>query len=157
MIIRVARGAAVLLLGSVLLGACADKEPSAVNAVNAPTGGSVAEAGVQSDSAERPSYLPAGFPLPDDADIRTSHQETTDGKRSVLLIFATKKSMDEVSALYKDYFDAELGENAVQTVDDKNLIIQGNSKTEKETWSMIGGPLAAEDGVVELTLTWTEV
>ncbi|WP_217593097.1 hypothetical protein [Cohnella sp. GbtcB17] len=154
MMIRIARGAALLLLGSVLLGACADKEPAAVNS---PSGGSAAENAVDSGSTERPSFLPDRFPLPEDADIRTSHQETTDGKRSVLLIFATKKNMNEVSALYKDYFDAELGENAVQTVDDKNLIIQGNGKSKKEAWSLIGGPLAAEEGVVELTLTWTEV
>ncbi|MDG0811736.1 hypothetical protein [Cohnella rhizosphaerae] len=153
MINRIARGAAVLLLGSALLGACADKEPAA----NSPSVGGTAGAAVDSNATQRPSFLPDRFPLPADADIRTSHQETTDGKRSVLLIFATKKSMDEVSALYKDYFDAELGDNAVRTVDDKNLIIQGKGKSNKESWSLIGGPMASEEGVVELTLTWTEV
>ncbi|MFC3799741.1 hypothetical protein [Cohnella sp. GCM10012308] len=154
MFIRVARGAAVLLLGGALLVACADKEEAAVNS---PAGGAAAEATDQSDSTQRPSYLPGEFPLPDDAVIRTSHQETSDGKRSVLLIFSTKKSMEEISALYKEYFNGELGENAVQTIDDKNLIIQGNGKSDKEAWSMIGGPLAAEDGTVELTLTWAEL
>ncbi|WP_413407666.1 hypothetical protein [Paenibacillus amylolyticus] len=46
--------------------------------------------------------------------------------------------------------------DAGQTIDDKNIIIQGTDPETKDVWSLIGGTLAGQEGVIELTLTWTE-
>ncbi|OMF37771.1 hypothetical protein BK133_04340 [Paenibacillus sp. FSL H8-0548] len=109
------------------------------------------------DNGKVPAYLPKDFPLPEDALIVTSHAEETDGKKSVLLIFTTEESMATVSKLYKDYFIAQNLENVGQTVDNKNIIIQGENKETEQNWSMIGGPLASKEGVIELTVTWSEM
>lgn len=79
-----------------------------------------------------------------------------DGKKSVLLIFSTKESMPAVTKLYKDYFKTQNLSDAGQTIDDKNIIIQGGNIEKKQSWSMIGGPLSGQEGVIELTVTWAE-
>ncbi|MDF2938515.1 MAG: hypothetical protein K0Q90_3888 [Paenibacillaceae bacterium] len=103
-----------------------------------------------------PENLPKDFPLPADAKITTSHSGAADGKKSSLLVFTTKESMDAVTKLYKNYFNVKLGRDAVQTIDEKNLIIQGFTKDNKQSWSMIGGRLSSQEGVIELTVTWAE-
>ncbi len=107
-------------------------------------------------SGEVPENLPKDFPLPADAKITTSHSGTTDGKKNALLIFTTKESMDAVTKRYKDYFSGKLGRDAVQTIDEKNIIIQGFTQDNKQSWSMIGGKMASQEGVIELTVTWAE-
>ncbi|RAV15303.1 hypothetical protein [Paenibacillus contaminans] len=42
-------------------------------------------------------FLPADFLLPKDSAISTSHSETNDGKKSVLLVFMTNESMPSVT------------------------------------------------------------
>lgn len=119
--------------------------------------GSIDEKGpIAADSVEkRPTYLPTDFPIPDDAVISTSHQEENDGKKSVLLMFTTKGSMETLSQTYKQYFDAKSLTNAGSTIDENNLIIQGTDPKTKQVWSLIGSPQAGKD-VVQLTLTWSE-
>lgn len=67
---------------------------------------------------KRPEYLPADFPLPEVAEISTSHSEMKDGKKFVLLIFSTKESMPAVTKLYKDYFKTQNLSDSGQTIDD---------------------------------------
>ncbi len=107
-------------------------------------------------SGEVPENLPKDFPLPADAKITTSHSGTTDGKKTALLVFTTKESMDAVTKRYKDYFNGKLGRDAVQTIDEKNVIIQGFTQDNKQSWSMIGGKLSSQEGMIELTVTWAE-
>lgn len=73
-----------------------------------------------------------------------------------MVIFSTEQDMQTVSQLYKDYFNAKKLTDAGQTIDDKNIIIQGTDPETQDVWSLIGGTLAGQEGVIELTLTWTE-
>ncbi|MED1722971.1 hypothetical protein [Brevibacillus parabrevis] len=47
--------------------------------------------------------------------------------------------------------------NDAQTIDDKNIIIQGQDQEKNTSWSMIGGTLSSQEGVIELTITWGEL
>lgn len=107
-------------------------------------------------SAELPDNLPKDFPLPKDAKISTTHSGSSDGKKTAILIFTTKESIDAVAKLYKDYFNGKLGQDAAQTIDEKNIIIQGFTQDNKQSWSMIGGKLSSQEGVIELNVTWAE-
>ncbi|MEK4329179.1 hypothetical protein MKX70_25390 [Paenibacillus sp. FSL R7-0312] len=108
-------------------------------------------------SQELPENLPEDFPLPEDVQIKLSHSEENEGKKTALLIFTTTQSMDTVSKIYQDYFSSRLGSDSAQTLDDKNLIIQGTTKDNKQSWSIIGGSLASQEGTVELNVTWAEL
>ncbi|KAA8748145.1 MULTISPECIES: hypothetical protein [Paenibacillus] len=128
------------------------------------TEGTTAPAGSDSDSGEEatagtnelPENLPSDFPLPEDATIRLANSGENEGKQSAMVIFTTEQDMQTVSELYKDYFDAKKLTNAGQTIDDKNIIIQGTDPETQDVWSLIGGALASQEGVIELTLSWTE-
>lgn len=108
-------------------------------------------------SAELPKYLPEDFPLPKDVKISLSSSEETEGRKTALLIFTTTESMESVTKLYDDYLASKLGSESAKTVDPKNLIIQGTTKDNKQSWSVIGGPLASQEGIVELTVSWSEL
>ncbi|MBP1990178.1 hypothetical protein [Paenibacillus eucommiae] len=110
-----------------------------------------------SDSGKVPDELPSDFPLPKDAEITTAQSQENDGKKSVLLIYSTHEDMSTVTKMYKDYFKSQNLEDTGQVIDDKNLIIQGKNKEAGQSWSMIGGPLASQEGVIELTVTWNEI
>lgn len=101
--------------------------------------------------------LPQDFPLPEDAKLGTTHSETEDGKKSVMLIFTTKEDMATIISLYKEYFKTQGLDDSDMTIDDRNIIIQGDNMEKKESWSLIGGPLTEPEGVIELTLTWMEL
>lgn len=130
----------------------------------AETEGTTASADTESENSgekaigteDMPEYLPSDFPLPEDATIRLANSGENEGKKSAMMIFSTEEDMKTVSQLYKDYFKAKKMTDAGQTIDDKNVIIQGTDPETQEIWSLIGGLLAGEDGVIELTLTWTE-
>lgn len=107
-------------------------------------------------SGQKPDELPTDYPMPADAIITNSHSETNDGKKSVLLTYTTKESLADISALYRDYFQKRKLKDAAITNDERNLIIQGTTEDGKEKWSLIGGSLASQEGVVDLTLTWAE-
>jgi len=132
-------------------------EPATESNDTTTNSGSLTEKGpIAADSVEkRPTYLPTDFPIPDDAVISTSHQEENKGKKSVLLIFTTKGSMETLSQTYKQYFDAKSLTDATSTIDEKNLIIQGTDPKTKQVWSIIGGAKTGKD-VVELTVSWSE-
>lgn len=104
-----------------------------------------------------PKYLPADFPLPDDAEILLSNSEENDGKKYVFLTVRSKQNMDAITSLYTTYFEKRKLEDDAQTIDDKNIIIQGESPTYSEYWSLIGGLLTDSDGVIELVITWEEL
>ncbi|MDP9699155.1 hypothetical protein [Paenibacillus polysaccharolyticus] len=111
----------------------------------------------ESSAAEgMPEYLPKDFPLPDDAKITTATSGETEGKKSAMMIFTTEQDMKTVSKLYKDYFTEKKLTDSGQLIDEKNIVIQGTDPDTKQEWSMIGGALASQEGVVELTLTWSE-
>ncbi|MEK4077389.1 hypothetical protein MHI01_26525 [Paenibacillus sp. FSL M7-0656] len=105
---------------------------------------------------ELPENLPSDFPLPEDATIRLANSGENEGNQSAMVIFSTEQDMKTVSQLYKDYFNAKKLTDAGQTIDDKNIIIQGTDPETQDAWSLIGGTLAGQEGVIELTLTWTE-
>ncbi|MGO4732341.1 hypothetical protein [Paenibacillus sp. 2KB_22] len=128
------------------------------------TEGTTAPAESDSDSGEEaaagtnelPENLPSDFPLPEDATIRLANSGENEGKQSAMVIFSTEQDMKTVSELYKEYFNAKKLTDAGQTIDDKNIIIQGTDPDTQDVWSLIGGTLAGQEGVIELTLTWTE-
>lgn len=132
-----------------VLGACS-AEDSATS--NEPENTAAA---VQVEDSERPDYLPNDFPLPDDAEITTSHSEQNDGKKSVLLIFNSKEKLDKLAETYKQFFQDQGLTDTAETIDEKNLIIQGDTKS--ESWSLIGGALSTQEDTVELTLNWSEL
>ncbi|WNS45826.1 hypothetical protein [Paenibacillus sp. MMS20-IR301] len=160
----------ILMLSLVLavfsVSACSNEgenaAPEAVQALAAPqpASGNAPDTADPVDAGENkglPDNLPADFPLPEDAVISLSHSEDNEGRKAALLIFTTKESMDSVSKLYKDYLSSRLGSDSAQTIDDKNLIIQGTTKDNKQSWSIIGGSLASQEGVIELNVTWAEM
>ncbi|WP_433745993.1 hypothetical protein [Paenibacillus amylolyticus] len=126
--------------------------------------GKTAPADSDSDSGEEaaagtnelPENLPSDFPMPEDATIRLANSGENEGKQSAMVIISTEQDMKTVSELYKDYFNAKKLTDAGQTIDDKNIIIQGTDPETQDVWSLIGGTLAGQEGVIELTLTWTE-
>lgn len=132
-----------------VLGACSAKDSAASEEPEN------AAAAVQVEASERPEYLPKDFPLPDDAEITTSHSEQKDGKKSVLLIFRSKEKLDKLAETYKQYFQDQGIKDAGQTIDAKNLIFQGDSET--ASWSLIGGTLSTQEDTVELTINWSEL
>ena len=132
-----------------VLGACSAKDSATSEAPE-----NVAAA-VQVEETERPEYLPKDFPLPDDAEITTSHSEQNDGKKSVLLIFKSHEKLEKLAETYKQYFLDQGIADTAETIDEKNLIIQGDTNT--ESWSLIGGELSTQEDTVELTLTWSEL
>ncbi|KUP25017.1 hypothetical protein [Paenibacillus sp. DMB5] len=136
--------------------AAASVQPSA-SAAPAATDQAAAQPAAGAASEGLPENLPDDFPLPEDAVISVSHSEENEGKKAALLIFKTNESMESVTKTYKDYFADKLGSEAVQTIDEKNLIIQGNSPDNTQVWSVIGGELSAEPGMVELNITWSEL
>lgn len=107
------------------------------------------------ESSELPTHLPSDFPMPDDAVISTSTSGMNDGEKTAMMIFTTKQDMKKVSALYKTYFESKLS-GAGQLIDDKNIVIQGTDDETGNTWSLIGGKMASQEGVIELVLTWSE-
>ena len=80
-----------------------------------------------------------------------------EGKTSVMLIYRTSDSMEAVTKLYDDYLSAQMGDQSVKTIDAKNLIIQGKTKDNKHSWSVIAGPLASQEGIVEVNVLWSEI
>ncbi|MBD2865695.1 hypothetical protein [Paenibacillus oceani] len=154
---KIWKSAGISIMAAMLAGACSptaltDPTPSQQSRETSKP------SSVQASGKENmPEYLPADFPLPKDAEIETSHSGINDGRKSALLVFTTKESMSSVTKLYKDYFKTQNLADAAQTIDDKNIIIQGENKTKKQSWSMIGGVLASKDGVIELTVTWSEL
>ncbi|MCL6603164.1 MAG: hypothetical protein K6T94_09845 [Paenibacillus sp.] len=112
-------------------------------------------AAVQVEETGRPEYLPKDFPLPDDVEITTSHSEQNDGKKSVLLVFKSQEKLDKLAETYKQFFQDQGLTDTAETIDEKNLIIQGDTKS--ESWSLIGGALSTQEDTVELTLNWSEL
>jgi len=147
----------LLLIGTMLLlGACNSKNSiEDGQATNQQSSTKDTDTDQKSVSGEIPEYLPTDFPLPSDAKITTSHSSTDDGKKSALLIFETSASMADVTEMYKEYFK-RLTDGA-ETIDDKNIIIQGVDEERKHDWSVIGGALSSREGVIELTVTWAEL
>lgn len=90
-----------------------------------------------------------------DAEITTSHSEQNNNKKSVLLIFKSQEKLDKPADTYKQYFQDQGVTDVTETIDEKNLILQG--VTDAESWSLIGGVLSAQGDTVELTLTWSEL
>ncbi|MGF6352318.1 hypothetical protein ABIE27_000214 [Paenibacillus sp. 4624] len=115
-----------------------------------------ASKGESSTAEGMPEYLPKDFPLPDDAKITTATSGEDEGKKSAMMIFTTEQGMKTVSKLYKDYFTDKKLADSGQLIDEKNIVIQGTEPDTKQHWSLIGGALSSQEGVVELTLTWSE-
>lgn len=135
------------------LGACSSN--NAADSAQDNQSNSTVQAEGTEPQGQRPEHLPQDFPLPDDAVITTSHSEENDGKKSALLIFTSQEKLDRLAEMYKEYFQKQGIEDATETIDEKNLIIQGDTAT--ESWSLIGGALSAQEGTIELTLTWSEL
>ncbi|WP_338555276.1 hypothetical protein [Paenibacillus sp. KS-LC4] len=124
-------------------------------AASSPSPSDGGKGGGESSESVRPGYLPADFPIPDDAVVINSTENMDEGKKSVLLVFKTKESFDKLSQMYKDYVNEKQLKDGAQTIDDKNIVIQGTISG-SEFISIIGGKLASEEGVSELTVTWAE-
>ncbi|PYE49696.1 hypothetical protein HUB98_09800 [Paenibacillus barcinonensis] len=114
------------------------------------------DAGQTVAAEDMPEHLPKDFPLPEDAKVTTATSTENDGKKSAILIFTTEQDMKTISKLYKDYFTSKKLTDSGQIIDEKNIIIQGTEPDQKHSWSLIGGAMASKQGVIELTLTWSE-
>lgn len=111
-----------------------------------------------SGSVDIPKELPEDFPMPDNiTETVLSTTSKNEGKTSVMLIYRTSDSMEAVTKLYDDYLTTKLGDQSVKTIDPKNLIIQGKTKDNKHSWSVIGGSLASQEGTVEVNIIWSEI
>lgn len=108
-----------------------------------------------SDNQKVPENLPKTFPLPQDAEISTSHSAVVEGKKTALLIFTTREDMSSITKLYKEYFKTQKLDDSNYTIDSKNIIIQGDNAEKKEDWSLIGG--TKSEGGIEITVTWSEL
>ncbi|MGN7760906.1 hypothetical protein [Paenibacillus sp. 22594] len=135
----------------------ASAEASAIASAEPSASASDSSKSQAADDGVRPKYLPADFPLPKDVKVQTSSTAENGGKKSVLFIFTTTEDMAAVTKMYKDYFATQNLTDAGQTMDEKNLIIQGTNTGKQEEWSLIGGPLTSQKGVIELTLNWSEL
>ncbi|WP_157272869.1 hypothetical protein [Paenibacillus daejeonensis] len=109
-----------------------------------------------SASDELPAELPDDFPLPEDAVITFANSGENEGKKSAMVIFTSEEDMKTVSQLYKQYFDDKGMTDAASLLDDKNIIIQGTDPNTQQHWSVIGGAMASREGVIELTVNWSE-
>jgi len=107
------------------------------------------------ESSELPANLPFDFPLPEDAKVTTATSGENEGKKNAMIIFTTEQDMKQVTSLYKKYFESKLSSDS-QLIDDKNIVIQGEDTETGGSWSMIGGLMASQEGVIELTVTWVE-
>ena len=108
-------------------------------------------------NSKLPKDLPEDFPWPDDVEITMSISGQDKGKKYVLLMIRTKEDMGTITSMYTTYLEGRKLEDAAQTLDAKNIIIQGESPTNSEYWSIIGGTLASEEGVIKLTINWEEL
>ncbi|TCS97022.1 hypothetical protein EDD58_101669 [Hazenella coriacea] len=142
---------------SVLLSACSQPASTDQKETTTDIKTSNSEAQESSSNEKKPEYLPDDFPLPTDAEITTSQSNMEDGKKSALLIFKTKASMTDVTKMYKEYFKTQNLSDDAQTFDDKNIIIQGINEHKKHDWSIIGGSLSSQDGIIEFQVTWAEL
>ncbi|MHA7964127.1 hypothetical protein ACX93W_08270 [Paenibacillus sp. CAU 1782] len=110
------------------------------------------------ENVKLPEHLPSDFPIPTDAVIDTSQSFQEDGKKGAMLILKSEQDMDGIVKMYKDYFDSLPLNDGVQTIDDRNIIIQGEDSAKGHSWSIIGGKLASsDDKIIELTITWSEL
>lgn len=117
------------------------------------SGGSTASINV-----DIPEELPKDFPMPDNVTENVMSTTAKDeGRTSVMLIYRTSDSMEAITKLYEDYLSSQLGDQSVKTIDAKNLIIQGKTKDNKHSWSVIAGPLASQEGIVEVNVLWSEI
>lgn len=105
---------------------------------------------------ELPVELPDDFPLPEDATIDLANTGDYEGKKSAMVIFTTEEDMQTVTQMYKEYFEGKDLTDATLLFDDKNIVVQGVDPQKQQIWSMIGGAMASQEGVIELTLNWTE-
>lgn len=117
----------------------------------------VAQTEEEKNSTGVPKYLPADFPLPKDSEITNVHTDVNEGKKYILFNLKTKQDVDTVAKLYTDYFEQRKLEDFAQTIDKKNIIIQGDSPTHSEYWSIIGGASSVNEGYVELLISWEEL
>ena len=109
-----------------------------------------------SASNELPAELPDDFPLPEDATISMANSGENEGKKSAMVIFTTEEDLQTVTQMYKDYFEAKDLTDATLLFDSTNIIVQGMDPQTQQSWSLLGGPLASQEGVIELTLNWAE-
>lgn len=145
-----------LLVGAmVLLSVACSNSNNAAEGGNSPAGSDNGQA--QAGAAERPKYLPADFPFPGNSTITLTHSDESEGKKLVTMTFKTTESFDKVVKMYQEYLQSRGIENEAETVTPNDLIIQGESPRNKEAWSIIGGPLSSEEGVVELIVSWSEL
>jgi len=105
-----------------------------------------------------PLSLPKEFPLPEEFTIKTAYADVDgEGKNSVLLIYSTKSSLEEIAQMYKDYFKANKFSVNSQIVDKTTLVFQADDKELGQSWSLIGGLLAPEFEIMQVTLNWEEL
>ncbi len=95
--------------------------------------------------------LPADFPIPDDAVIDTSQQTYIEGQHSILLVFHTKSSMETLAKTYDEYFRIVNMDQAIQTLNEQQLSVQGTEPVTAQQWSLTGAPTASKD-TVEVTV-----
>jgi len=105
-----------------------------------------------------PLSLPKDFPLPEEFSIKTAYADVDgEGKNSVLLIYSTDSSLEEIAKMYKDYFKAHKFSVNSQIVDKTTLVFQAEDKELGQSWSLIGGLLAPDLKVMQVTLDWEEL
>lgn len=105
-------------------------------------------------SAERPQYLPADFPLPDDfKKIDLIESGGDDGSQSVYFTLQTKESVQSLVEQYNQYLKARGHSSFLDLSKEKTIHII--SSKAKESVSINGGVISEEPNVVEYTIIWS--
>lgn len=105
---------------------------------------------------QRPLNLPASFPVPDDAQTVTAVQNSTDEEKFVLFTFQTRLSMETLAKTYSEYFREHDMQDAIETISERKMVIQGTNEPARQNWILTAVPAASADGQVELTVVWTD-
>ncbi|OKP88552.1 hypothetical protein A3844_07595 [Paenibacillus helianthi] len=107
------------------------------------------------EGVDKSQYLPGDLPIPAGAGITFTEGEAAHGKKSSMLIYETRESMDELGSTYQKYVNDKSLKLGTQIVDRKNMIISGKVPN-AYSYSIIGTSSASNPGSTEIIVTWIE-
>lgn len=111
---------------------------------------------VRTGIQQRPLNLPASFPVPDDALTVTAVQNSSDQEKFVLFTFQTRLSMETLAKTYSEYFREHDMPDAIETLSEQKMVIQGTNSVSRQSWILTAVPAADTNGLMELTVVWTD-
>lgn len=110
---------------------------------------------LEQEGVDKPQYLPGDLPIPAGAGITFTEGEAAHGKKSSMLIYETRESMDELGSTYQKYVNDKALKRGTQIVDRNNMIISGKVPDDY-SYSIIGTSSASNPGSTEIIVTWIE-